>query len=97
LLFLKLEVPDRLPHHEGTKAQREPADLITLTRWLSSPVVDQFILEFALSHTFTPGNFTINKLGGCRLNPQLAKVVARQLAQMNPDGIVDQFLSTSQA
>ena len=33
------------------------------------PVVDRNVLEFALSNTFTPGDFTINKSGGCRFNP----------------------------
>jgi CRISPR-associated protein Cas1 len=27
------------------------------------PVVDRIILEFALSHTFAPGDFTITKMG----------------------------------
>lgn len=56
------------------------------------PVVDRKILEFALSHTFTPGDFTINSAGGCRLNPQLAKVVASRLATMNADRPVAGFL-----
>lgn len=42
------------------------------------PLVDREILKFALSHTFAPGDFTITKWGGCRLNPQLARVVASQ-------------------
>lgn len=41
------------------------------------PVVDRKVLKFALSHTFAPGDFTINGAGRCRLNPQMAKVVAR--------------------
>jgi CRISP-associated protein Cas1 len=44
------------------------------------PVVDHKILEFALANTFTPGDFTISPKGGCRLNPQLAKSVAKQVA-----------------
>ncbi len=43
------------------------------------PVVDRKILEFALARTFTPGDFTINGQGGCRLNPQLARVVAAKI------------------
>jgi len=39
------------------------------------PVVDRNILEFALGNTFSPGDFAINRAGGCRLNPQLAKAV----------------------
>ena len=56
------------------------------------PVVDRMVLEFALSHTFTPGDFTINRRGGCRLNPQMAKVVAGQLATISAGGIVRDFL-----
>ena len=56
------------------------------------PVVDRKILEFALSHTFTPGDFTINSNGGCRLNPQLAKVVAKKLATMSAVRVVTDLL-----
>jgi CRISPR-associated protein Cas1 len=41
------------------------------------PVVDRRILQFALAHTFAPGDFTINRWGGCRLNPQLARAVGQ--------------------
>ncbi len=44
------------------------------------PVVDRQILQFALSHTFTPADFTINKFGGCRLNPQMARALTKRLA-----------------
>jgi CRISP-associated protein Cas1 len=44
------------------------------------PVVDYKILEFALANTFTPGDFTITPKGGCRLNPQLAKSIAKHIA-----------------
>jgi CRISPR-associated protein Cas1 len=58
----------------GNDKNRNPlvSDLMEPLR----PVVDRMILEFALSQTFTPGDFTINRLGGCRLNPQMAKVIA---------------------
>ncbi len=46
----------------------------------SRPVVDRCVLEFALSHRFLPGDFTINKWGGCRLNPHLTKVVVVMLS-----------------
>ncbi len=55
------------------------------------PVVDRQILQFALAHTFTPGDFTINRLGGCRLNPQLAKVVAAQVSGLKADRVVADF------
>lgn len=44
------------------------------------PVVDRQILQFALSHAFTPWDFTITKEGGCRLNPQMAKLVVAELS-----------------
>ena len=46
------------------------------------PVADRKILQFALAHTFTPGDFTITNKGGRRLNPQMAKVVAREVGQI---------------
>ena len=51
------------------------------------PVVDQTILEFALSHTFMPGDFTINSKGGCRLNPQMAKIVAGGVSELKNDHV----------
>lgn len=56
------------------------------------PVVDRRVLEFALSNTFTPGDFTINRLGGCRLNPQMAKVVAAQVSGLKADCVIADFL-----
>ena len=56
------------------------------------PVVDQAMLEFALSRTFTPGDFMINSWGGCQLNPRMAKVVAGQLAALGADRVVAEFL-----
>jgi CRISPR/Cas system-associated endonuclease Cas1 len=56
------------------------------------PAVDQKILAFAISQPFHAGDFTINRLGGCRLNPQLAKVVAGRLATMSAEGAVNGFL-----
>ncbi len=55
------------------------------------PVVDRKILTFALGHTFEPGDFTINKSGGCRLNPQMAKAVATQVSDMESGTIVKHF------
>lgn len=43
------------------------------------PAVDRCILEFALSNTFSPSDFVINKFGGCRLNPQLAMEVVKSV------------------
>ena len=58
------------------------------------PVVDRKILEFALAHTFTPGDFTINNKGGCRLNPQMAKVVAGQIVALEAGLVVHGLLRT---
>jgi CRISPR/Cas system-associated endonuclease Cas1 len=52
------------------------------------PFVDQKVLTFAFSNTFTAGDFTINRVGGCRLNPHMAKVVANQITPMGEDRIV---------
>jgi CRISPR-associated endonuclease Cas1 len=57
------------------------------------PVVDRKILEFALSRTFTPGDFTINNYGGCRLNPQLAKAVTKQVTGLETGAVVRNFCS----
>lgn len=59
------------------------------------PVVDKKVLEFALGNTFTPSDFTINGKGGCRLNPQMAKVVARQILDLECGPIVHSFLQAS--
>ncbi|MDR5726523.1 MAG: CRISPR-associated endonuclease Cas1 [Terriglobia bacterium] len=56
------------------------------------PLVDRKILEFALAHTFAPGDLTINKWGGCRLNPQMAKVVASRITDIGEDRFVKAFL-----
>lgn len=56
------------------------------------PVVDRKILEFALSHTFSPGDFTINSQGGCRLNPQLAKVIAHAAGGIDADHVMEEFI-----
>jgi CRISPR-associated protein Cas1 len=51
------------------------------------PTVDLAVLQFALSHTFTPGDFAITKWGGCRLNPQMAKVVATRIGEIKTDNV----------
>jgi CRISP-associated protein Cas1 len=55
------------------------------------PMIDRNILEFALAHTFTHGDFTINKWGGCRLNPQMARIVAKQVSGMRVYTVVERF------
>ncbi len=39
------------------------------------PVVDAKVLTFARVQTFSPGDFTINTSGACRLNPQMARTL----------------------
>jgi CRISPR-associated endonuclease Cas1 len=58
------------------------------------PLVDRKVLEFAFSHTFTPGDFTINKWGGCRLNPQMARVVASQAANVGVRPVVEVLIGS---
>jgi CRISPR-associated endonuclease Cas1 len=57
------------------------------------PVVDSHILGLALEHTFSPGDFTINKSGGCRLNPQMAKTLVKQLDFPEAELVVRDFVS----
>jgi CRISPR-associated protein Cas1 len=57
------------------------------------PVVDRKILQFALAHTFTPGDFTINSKGRCRFNPQMAKVIASHVATLPAAQVLGEFLA----
>jgi len=59
------------------------------------PVVDRKVLEFALAQTFSPGDFTITSKGGCRLNPDLARALAREVGSIEVRSI-DQFASQLQ-
>lgn len=56
------------------------------------PAVDRKVLEFALSNTFTSGDFSITQLGGCRLNPQMARNLARCVSGISCGDIVPTFL-----
>lgn len=58
------------------------------------PVVDRQILEFALSNTFTPADFTINRQGACRLNPQLAKAVTAKVGGIKFNMAVQRLLNS---
>jgi hypothetical protein len=61
------------------------------------PVVDGNILRFALTHVFTPGDFTINRTGGCRLNPQMAKqIVKHAVASGSISALVHEALARVQ-
>jgi CRISPR-associated protein Cas1 len=57
------------------------------------PVVDGAVLKFALERTFAPADFTINSIGACRINPQLAAAIAREAAPIGGAGdIVSRYL-----
>jgi CRISPR-associated endonuclease Cas1 len=62
----------------GTKHNRIPLvyDLMEPLR----PTIDAATLKFVQDHAFSSGDFTINKWGGCRLNPQMAKQIVKQAA-----------------
>jgi CRISP-associated protein Cas1 len=74
----------------GNRHNKMPlvSDLVESLR----PAVDEQILGFAISQTFHPGDFTINSSGGCRLNPQLARVVANRLGAMSAVPAVNGFI-----
>jgi CRISPR-associated endonuclease Cas1 len=77
----------------GTSQNRIPLvyDLMEPLR----PVVDRRVLAFALAQTFAPGDFTINKLGGCRLNPQLATTIAAHISELKVASLLDKFVAPS--
>ena len=54
------------------------------------PAVDQKILEFALGNVFRPGDFTINKVGGCRLNPQIVRPLLGAI-DISPAKVVTEY------
>jgi CRISPR-associated protein Cas1 len=75
-------------------AHRRHTDPIPLAYDLMEPlrpVGDGKVLEFALANTFGPGDFTISSNGGCRLNPQMARPVARQIREIETNS-VDAFM-----
>jgi hypothetical protein len=43
------------------------------------PVVDRKLLEFVQRQTFAASDFTLTSTGVCRLNPQLARNVVREI------------------
>jgi CRISPR-associated protein Cas1 len=57
------------------------------------PEIDRVVLEFALGHIFTAGDFTINKLGGCRLNPQVAKAVVELASRVEVGSVVRSLIA----
>lgn len=59
------------------------------------PVVDREVLTFALAHTFEPGDFSISRVGGCRLNAQLAKQVASKAFSIRTGSVVNWLAKSS--
>lgn len=43
------------------------------------PIMDKKILEFIINHTFSPDDFILNKEGICRLHPQFARFIVKQV------------------
>ncbi len=48
-------------------------------------------MNFVLVHTFSPGDFTISKWGGCRINPHMAGRLAEQLMALNTENAAKSF------
>jgi CRISPR-associated endonuclease Cas1 len=57
------------------------------------PAVDRAVLEFTMAHTFEPADFTINKWGGCRLNPQVARAILQQAVKIDASQLLPAFRS----
>ncbi|HEY1708263.1 MAG TPA: CRISPR-associated endonuclease Cas1 [Rhizomicrobium sp.] len=57
------------------------------------PVVDGIVLKFSLGQTFSPGDFAINEQGGCRLNPNIAKILVDLTSDIDPSSTVRAYLS----
>lgn len=43
------------------------------------PVMDEHVFKLMLNHTFSPDDFILNKQGICRLHPQFARYVVKQI------------------
>jgi len=56
------------------------------------PLVDWHVLEFALENTFSPEDCTINRVGACRLNPQLARALARHVQAVGTSTVVRDYV-----
>jgi len=52
------------------------------------PIVDKCVLQFALENIFSPEDCTINRVGACRLNPQLARAVAKRIQIAGDSGAI---------
>jgi len=56
------------------------------------PIIDKCVLQFALENTFSPDDCTINRVGACRLNPQLARAVARYVQAVGTSTVVRDYV-----
>lgn len=79
----------------GTKQNKIPLvyDLMEPLR----PLVDGAILRFSQVNAFASGDFTTNKWGGCRLNPQLARQIAILVSTTEVTGTVESFVQMTLA
>jgi CRISPR-associated endonuclease Cas1 len=76
--------------HRGS---RNPIPLVYDLMEPLRPLVDRAILEFAQSHKFAPGDFTIGKWGGCRLNPELARAITGVIPdEFDEADLVEEFV-----
>jgi CRISPR/Cas system-associated endonuclease Cas1 len=66
-------------HESGDGAPAFVFDLVEPHR----ATIDRKILEFVKGHVFDPADFVIRSDGACRLNPKMARCIARVEVQSN--------------
>ncbi len=53
------------------------------------PIADRGVLEFVQQHVFEPADFTLSREGMCRLNPQLARALVKEVgAKIDVEAVV---------
>ena len=65
-------------HSIGIKRGSFVFDLMEPVR----PVMDFKIFNFVINHTFSPDDFILNKNGICRLHPQFARFIVKQIQEI---------------
>jgi CRISPR-associated endonuclease Cas1 len=63
-----------------TNSERRPEALVFDLMEPLRPIADRTVLKFVHSHRFHPADFTIRSDGVCRLNPEMARYVAKLIA-----------------
>ena len=66
-------------HHGRDKSSKFVFDLMEPER----PKVDRKILEFVENNVFDPADFTIGSKGVCRLNPEMARSIVKDISATN--------------